>query len=89
MGRGLRSVFVRIRIYRIGWIFRIPPLPNPRFRITENPAKRNIDKRSPVEDARGENPENPLIPQILILTNTRRPLDSRPRFREGDVLSRE
>ena len=59
-GVGCGGVFVRIRIYRIGWIFRISLSPNPRFRITENPANRNMDKRLPVEDARGENPENPI-----------------------------
>ena len=51
-GRGLRGVFVRIRIYRIGGIFRISLSPNPRFRIAENPAERNMDKRLPIE-ARG------------------------------------
>ena len=40
------------------------------FAITENPASPNTDKRPLVKDARLGNPENPIIPQILILTET-------------------
>ena len=58
--------FVRIRIYRIGGIHRISLSPNPApFAITENPANPNTNKRLP-------NPENPITPQIPILTKPRR-----------------
>ena len=46
------SVFVRIRIFRIVRIFRISFRPTYSSVITENPAKTNTDKRSPVADAR-------------------------------------
>ena len=54
-------VFVRIRIYGIGGIFRISFRLDYAFRITENHAKTNMDGRLPVEGARWENPENPII----------------------------
>ena len=55
--------FVKIRIHRI---FRISFRPPRAFR---NPAKLNIRKIPLSEDARAvKNPENPLIPRILILT---------------------
>ena len=60
---------VRIRIYRIVGIFRISLLPARAFAAIGHPAKRNSDKRLPIENARRENPENPIILQILILTN--------------------
>ena len=56
-------VFVRIRIFRISGIFRISIRPacgfrhNRRFRHCEFGSKTS-----------GQNPENPIIPQILILT---------------------
>ena len=43
------GVFVRIRIYWIGGIFRISLRPARLFAITENPAKTNTDKRFPIE----------------------------------------
>ena len=52
---GLR-VFVRIRISGISF-HRLAF-----FAIKGNPAKPNTDKRLSVEDARCENPENPIIP---------------------------
>ena len=57
--------------------------------VSPNP---NMDKRLPLANARRKNPENPLIPQILILTKTRgfsfavatrRLLDSRFRGNDG------
>ena len=51
---GLR-VFVRIRIFRIGVIFRILVSPElPLFAIAENPAKTGADERLPVKDAPAE-----------------------------------
>ena len=46
------------------------------FAITENPDKTNMDERLPLKDARRTNPENPVIPRILILTR-RPPLQAR------------
>ena len=61
-------VFVRIRIYRICGIFRISFRPARAFR-----RDLGMDKRLPIEDAPAvKNPENPLILQILILTNDAR-----------------
>ena len=65
-GRGAARGFVRIRIYRICGIFRILLRP---FAVTENPPNPNAGKRPPVADTRAvRNPENPIIPKILILT---------------------
>ena len=68
-GGRLRAGFVRIRIFRIkgfsGLRFRLARS----FAIIGNPANPNMNKRLPNKDARRENPENPLILKILILTN--------------------
>ena len=54
MGRGGRlRAFVRIRIFRIGWTYRISLSPACAFRAIRNPAKPNPAKRLTGEDALG------------------------------------
>ena len=68
LGAVLRA-FVRIRIYRIYGIFRIAFRPH--CIVLHNLI---VDRRLSGERARLKNPENPLIPQILILTNAPPPI---------------
>ena len=65
--------FVRIRIYRICGIFRISF--RPARAVRHNRKLRQAERgQTPAyrRHARCQNPENPIIPQILILTNTPR-----------------
>ena len=65
MKGGLR-VFIGIGIFS-GFRFARLAL----FAITGDSAKTNADERLPAKDgARRDNPENPIIPQILILTRS-------------------
>ena len=82
-------VFVRIRIFRIGGIYRISLVRLALFGITGNPAKPNTDKRlqikdEPVESCKSYNPVNPDSDNARRGANAvPNPLDSRFRGNDG------
>ena len=70
--RARLRVFVKTRIHRIGGIFRISFRPARAFRHNRKSSQDEYGQAPAVsKDARRRNPENPIIPRILILA--RRP----------------